>query len=124
MKGDNSSGANRYDVIIVGGGLVGASLACALAPLDMRIALIEAVPFRAASQPSYDDRTLALSASSCGSPMAIRTWLGSGMPLVQALPLAAWMPAISRCINIASASQPAKTKLALLARRWVGWPVN
>lgn len=74
MKGDNSSGANRYDVIIVGGGLVGASLACALAPLDMRIALIEAVPFRAASQPSYDDRTLALSASSCSILEAMGLW--------------------------------------------------
>jgi 2-octaprenyl-6-methoxyphenol hydroxylase len=74
MKGDNSSGANRYDVIIVGGGLVGASLACALAPLDMRIALIEAVPFRAASQPSYDDRTLALSASSCRILESIGLW--------------------------------------------------
>jgi 2-octaprenyl-6-methoxyphenol hydroxylase len=57
--------ADRYDVAIIGGGLVGASLACALAPLGLRIALVEAVAFRAASQPSYDDRTLALSDSSC-----------------------------------------------------------
>lgn len=55
----------RCDVAIIGGGLVGASLACALAPLGLRLALFEAVSFRAASQPSYDDRTLALSASSC-----------------------------------------------------------
>jgi 2-octaprenyl-6-methoxyphenol hydroxylase len=53
------------DVAIIGGGLVGASLACALAPLGLRVALLEAVTFRTASQPSYDDRTLALSASSC-----------------------------------------------------------
>ena len=54
------SATPRHDVAIVGGGLVGASLACALAPLGLRIALLEAVPFRAAAQPSYDDRVIAL----------------------------------------------------------------
>ncbi|MEE4293486.1 MAG: 2-octaprenyl-6-methoxyphenyl hydroxylase [Xanthomonadales bacterium] len=63
-----------YDVAIVGGGLVGASLACALSPLGLRVALIEAVPFRAETQPSYDDRTLALSASSCAILEGLGLW--------------------------------------------------
>jgi 2-octaprenyl-6-methoxyphenol hydroxylase len=50
-----------YDIAIVGGGMVGASLAVALGPLGMRIALIEAVPHDAATQPSFDERTTALS---------------------------------------------------------------
>ena len=50
-----------YDIAIVGGGMVGASLAVALAPLDLRVALIEAVPHDAAEQPSFDERTTALS---------------------------------------------------------------
>ena len=64
----------HYDIAIVGGGLVGASLACALAPLGFRVALIEAVAFRAASQPSYDDRTLALSASTCRILEGLGLW--------------------------------------------------
>jgi 2-octaprenyl-6-methoxyphenol hydroxylase len=63
-----------YDVVIIGGGLVGASLACALSPLGLKIALIEAVAFKAASQPSYDDRTLALSASSCRILESLNIW--------------------------------------------------
>ena len=64
----------KYDIAIIGGGLVGASLACALAPLGLRIVLVEAVAFRAASQPSYDDRTLALSASSCQILKGLGIW--------------------------------------------------
>ncbi|MCC6172660.1 MAG: 2-octaprenyl-6-methoxyphenyl hydroxylase [Gammaproteobacteria bacterium] len=48
------------DVAIVGGGLVGASLAIALEPLGLRVVLIEGVAPQAASQPSFDDRTSAL----------------------------------------------------------------
>ncbi len=52
---------NYYDVIIIGGGMVGASLACSLAnQTDKRIAVVEAYPFDAEAQPSFDDRVIAL----------------------------------------------------------------
>ncbi len=50
----------RYDMIIVGGGMVGASLAISLAHSGLRLALIEAYAPGAESQPSYDDRAIAL----------------------------------------------------------------
>jgi 2-octaprenyl-6-methoxyphenol hydroxylase len=49
------------DVAIVGGGMVGAALAVALSPLKVRVAIIEAIPHNAVSQPSFDERTTALS---------------------------------------------------------------
>ncbi|MDH3309853.1 MAG: 2-octaprenyl-6-methoxyphenyl hydroxylase [Gammaproteobacteria bacterium] len=49
-----------YDILIIGGGLVGASLGCALRESQLRLGVIEAVPLTASTQPSYDDRTLAL----------------------------------------------------------------
>ncbi len=51
----------KVDVAIAGGGLVGASLALALAGLKLKVALIEAYPVGSDSQPSFDDRTTALS---------------------------------------------------------------
>ena len=50
----------EVDVAIVGGGLVGASLAAALAPTGLRLALVEGAAADDARQPSFDDRTTAL----------------------------------------------------------------
>jgi 2-octaprenyl-6-methoxyphenol hydroxylase len=52
------------DVLIVGGGLVGASLAIALDRCGLAVALAEAAPPRVDLQPSYDERNLALACAS------------------------------------------------------------
>ncbi len=63
-----------YDIIIAGGGMVGASLAAALAPLDLRIAVIEAHKLSSESQPSYDDRTTAVSHGSRQIFSGMQVW--------------------------------------------------
>jgi 2-octaprenyl-6-methoxyphenol hydroxylase len=50
----------EVDVAIVGGGMVGASLAAALVGAGRRLLLVESVPFGATAQPSFDERTTAL----------------------------------------------------------------
>ena len=49
------------DVAIVGGGMVGASLALALSALPLEVVVIEATPPEDGAQPSFDTRTTALS---------------------------------------------------------------
>ena len=52
-----------HDILILGGGLVGASLACALENSGLRVGLVEAsVP--SAGAPGFNERKLALSAAS------------------------------------------------------------
>ncbi len=63
-------------IAIVGGGMVGASLAAALAPLGLKISLVEAVAHDSALQPSFDERTTALSNGSRRILEALGVWPG------------------------------------------------
>ncbi len=69
-----SSPDQSCDVLIAGGGMVGASLAAALASLPLRVRLVEAVPPGSSGQPSFDGRTTALSRSSREILGALGLW--------------------------------------------------
>jgi len=69
--------SSNFDVLIVGGGLVGTSLAIALHGSGLRLALIESVTPRANFQPSYDERNLALARAS----VQVLTNLGVWRPI-------------------------------------------
>ncbi len=56
----DASRPRACDIVIVGGGLVGASLALALAGAGRRVLLIEGVAPDSSVQPSFDERTTAL----------------------------------------------------------------
>ncbi|MDJ0917060.1 MAG: 2-octaprenyl-6-methoxyphenyl hydroxylase [Woeseiaceae bacterium] len=55
--------SKHFDIIIGGGGMIGTSLALALRPLGMQVAIVEPVPRGEPQQPSFDERTTALSRS-------------------------------------------------------------
>jgi 2-octaprenyl-6-methoxyphenol hydroxylase len=63
-----------YDIVIAGGGMIGTSLGLALAPLNLRVAVVEAIARGADEQPSFDDRSTALSRSSQRAFEAIGLW--------------------------------------------------
>ena len=70
----DSTHSDLYDLLICGGGLVGASLALMLKPLGLRVALIEANAFNGSGHPSFDERTTALSNGSRRVFDAIGVW--------------------------------------------------
>ena len=61
-------------VLIVGGGLVGASLAIALDAAGVSATLVEAAAPRPDAQPSYDERNLALARATVNGLAAIGVW--------------------------------------------------
>ena len=63
-----------FDVLIVGGGMVGASLAIALSEHQLRIGLLEAAIPSDPGRPSYDDRGIALAHGSQKIFQAMGLW--------------------------------------------------
>jgi 2-octaprenyl-6-methoxyphenol hydroxylase len=61
-------------VLIVGGGLVGASLAIALDAAGIKATLVETAAPRTDAQPSYDERNLALARATVNGLEAIGVW--------------------------------------------------
>ncbi|TBR37000.1 MULTISPECIES: 2-octaprenyl-6-methoxyphenyl hydroxylase [Dyella] len=68
------NGGSRRPVLIVGGGLVGASLAIALDAAGCPAILVEAAAPRVDAQPSYDERNLALARATVNGLDAIGVW--------------------------------------------------
>lgn len=64
----------KFDLCIVGGGLVGASLAIAVGDTGKRVAVVEAHAQGAPGQPSFDDRATALSNGSRRVFEALGVW--------------------------------------------------
>jgi 2-octaprenyl-6-methoxyphenol hydroxylase len=62
------------DILIVGGGLVGASLAIALDAAGCRATLVEAAAPRAPGQPHYDERNLALARATVNALSNLGVW--------------------------------------------------
>ncbi len=63
-----------YDIVIAGGGMIGTSLALALAPLKLNVAVVEPVEASESVQPSFDERSTALSRSTQRMFEAMDLW--------------------------------------------------
>lgn len=70
----STGGRTEFDVAIVGGGMVGASLALGLAGTGVSTMLIEGVAPASQAQPSFDDRTTALGNASRRIFQALGVW--------------------------------------------------
>lgn len=62
------------DILIVGGGLIGATLMLALANTQYRVMLVDAVPFSSRTAPDFDARSLALSPASTRIMQMLNIW--------------------------------------------------
>lgn len=65
---------DSVDIVISGGGMVGASLAAALSSLPLKIALFEAFPAQITQKAGYDDRAIAISYGSSQILQGMGIW--------------------------------------------------
>jgi len=73
----NNKAKNHYDILIVGGGMVGSTLACALADTGLQVALIEKhIPEEIQKNNDYDLRVSAISHSSQNVFKHLGVWEG------------------------------------------------
>ena len=70
----NSTEIKKYDVVIAGGGMIGIAMALSLSSLDLKIAVVERIKRTSKEQPSFDDRSTALSRSSQNMFEAMGIW--------------------------------------------------
>lgn len=69
-------GKDRYDVCVLGGGLVGGTMALALAQHGFRVALVDPVGGSAQRDPGFDGRAYAVSPGSANLLRALGIWHG------------------------------------------------
>lgn len=70
----NRNNVNLHDVAIIGGGLVGASLALALQPAGLNVALIEPQPAAATADGDWDSRIYAISPGNAAFLARLGVW--------------------------------------------------
>ena len=107
---------DKYDLIISGGGMVGASLACMLVGYGFRVALVEAAVYSSTNQPSFDNRALALTYSSGVIFQNLNVWQGLNTNEATAI----------RQIEVSDAAAGGYVRLAAkdVAQEALGWNVE
>ena len=107
---------DKYDLIISGGGMVGASLACILVGYGFKVALVEAAAYSSTSQPSFDSRALALTYSSGVIFRNLNVWQGLSTTEATAI----------RQIDVSDAAAGGHVRLTAkdVGREALGWNVQ
>ncbi len=107
---------DKYDLIISGGGMVGASLACILVGYGFKVALVEAAAYSSANQPSFDSRALALTYSSGVIFRNLNVWQGLSTTEATAI----------RQIDVCDAAAGGRVRLTAkdVGREALGWNVQ
>jgi len=76
MNGVKPRSQAAYDVVIIGGGMVGAALACALGDTALKVAVLDHAPAAAPADHSYDQRVSAITLASQAFFENVGAWDG------------------------------------------------